>query len=435
MSMPSHAAAEYRRALRHLYDLQKFGMKLGLRNIRALLRSQGHPERAFPAVHVAGTNGKGSTSSFLASILTMSGYRTGLYTSPHLVRFNERIRIDGKPIGDDRLVRYAMEMRGEIDALKGTFFEATTAMAFRHFAEEKVDIAVIETGLGGRLDATNVLDPELALITRIALEHTEHLGGTLARIAREKAGIVKPGRPLLTGVREIEALHPILRRAEQTGSELFFPDPIVDAPELLDFDRMLFRIEREGRRRKYQAGLAGEHQAENAALAVAAARILAARGWRRISEGSIRGGLALVRVLTGLRGRLERFSAEPELLIDVAHNPDGFEAMLPAYARLRAPERTHLVFGLLANKDRERIGEILGRYPWKSIICTRPASAEGLPAEQLRDALRAVYPKAQSEPDVLRAVRRVTAKILPGESLLLAGSHYLVGDFLARRRR
>ncbi len=432
--MSMRGGEEYRSILRYLYDLQKFGMKLGLRNIRLLLRSQGNPERAFPAVHVAGTNGTGSTSSFLASILTMSGYRTGLYTSPHLARFNERIRIDGRPIEDGKLVRYASEMREKIDGLNGTFFEATTAMAFRHFAEEKVDIAVIETGLGGRLDATNVLDPELSIITRIALEHTEHLGGTLPLIAREKAGIVKRGKPLLTGVREIEALRPILRRAETTGSEVFFPDPIADAPAALDFDRTLFRIERDGRKRKYQAGLAGVHQAENAALAVAAARILAARGWKRIGEGSIRAGLALVRIIAGLRGRLERISADPEIVIDVAHNPDGFAAMLPAYARLRDPARTHLVIGLLANKDRERIARLLGAYPWKSVTCTRPASAEGLDARLLREALLPVFPGAQSEPDPLRAVGRIRRNISPGETLLLAGSHYLVGDFLARKR-
>ena len=191
----------FKHTLQSLYDLQMFGMKVGLQNIWALTDIFGHPELQFPCIHIAGTNGKRSTSSMIASILTASGYRTGLYTSPHLVHFSERIRIDGRAIPEREIVRYTKDMMPAIKKLQATFFEATTAMAFRYFADQSVDIAVIETGLGGRLDATNIVTPLLSVITNIGLDHTEHLGISLFAIAGEKGGIIKPFVPCIVGVK------------------------------------------------------------------------------------------------------------------------------------------------------------------------------------------------------------------------------------------
>ncbi len=189
----------YRRTLTYLYALQLRGMKLGLRNTRQLLRFLGDPHKTFPSIHLAGTNGKGSTSAFLASIMMEAGLRTGLYTSPHLVRFGERIRIDGKELSEERLVSYVRDLRRTIDSIGATFFEATTAIAFRYFADEHIDMGVIETGLGGRFDSTNVLVPVASVITTIGLDHTDVLGDTVEKIAKEKGGIIKPRVPVILG--------------------------------------------------------------------------------------------------------------------------------------------------------------------------------------------------------------------------------------------
>jgi len=194
------------RAVRDLAALEYFGMKAGLRNIRKIARELGDPQDSFQSVHIAGTNGKGSTAAMLAAILSASGYRTGLYTSPHLVSFTERIRIDGAPIGTRELDERIDEVMPLVRRTNGTFFEAATAVAFRHFAMQKVDVAVIETGLGGRLDATNIIGPAQCIITNIGLDHTAILGGTIGAIAREKGGIIKPGIPCITGATDLGAL-------------------------------------------------------------------------------------------------------------------------------------------------------------------------------------------------------------------------------------
>ncbi|MEX0601779.1 MAG: Mur ligase family protein, partial [Bacteroidota bacterium] len=210
----------YPETVRFLYRLQRSGMKFGLAGIHRLLDGLDNPERRFPAVHIAGTNGKGSTASIIASILSAAGYRTGLYTSPHLVDFRERIRINGKPIPKRDVVRLAGMLRPAIRKHKSTFFESVTALAFRYFAEKNVDVAVVETGLGGRLDATNVVNPVLTVITSISREHTEFLGNTLTSIAREKAGIIKPGVPCVVGVLPRKAVVAIRRRCRDQSAPL-----------------------------------------------------------------------------------------------------------------------------------------------------------------------------------------------------------------------
>ena len=226
--------SSYPETLAWLFSLQKFGIKLGLENIRGLLESCGNPQRSYPTVHVAGTNGKGSTSAFIASILMESGCRTGLYTSPHLTDFHERIRVDGVPISQDAIVRYSEELRVEADARKATFFEATTCMALRHFADEHVDVAVIETGLGGRLDSTNIIEPRVTVITSVGMEHTDLLGSTLADIAGEKAGIIKDGIPVVSGVTQREARDVIARAASERNAHLH--EVFIDARQTVSHD-------------------------------------------------------------------------------------------------------------------------------------------------------------------------------------------------------
>ncbi|HKZ47940.1 MAG TPA: Mur ligase family protein, partial [Thermoplasmata archaeon] len=259
---------DYEVFLREFYRLERFGIKLGLDVITDLLRRLGDPHDRFPAVHVTGTNGKGSVCAYLASILRAAGFRVGLYTSPHLVRFNERIRVNGEMIGDQDVMRLYGEIQPHMEAMAArnpvhhaTFFEVTTAMAFQYFAEQEVDIAVIEVGMGGRYDATNVIDPEVSVITRVGLEHTEHLGRTVRRIAREKAGIIKNGKPAVTV--EQEALPEIEARCRITGS------PLAVVGRDVRFERVRFdlggqtiRVENGGSR-EIEVSLLGRFQGEN----------------------------------------------------------------------------------------------------------------------------------------------------------------------------
>ncbi len=421
----------YSDAVGFLFGLQKFGIKLGLSNITGILEAWGEPHRAYPVVHLAGTNGKGSTSAFLASVLTEAGYRTGLYTSPHLYEFTERIRIDGIPVEFDTVARYAAELKPEIEGRRATFFEAATAMAFKHFQEGGADIAVIETGLGGRLDATNVVLPELSVITGIAMEHTEHLGASLEEIAREKAGIVKPGIPILVGILAETALNEIRAAACSKGSPLFFDTGPEEAPRFLDVEDMRFVRETFSRRQEFHSPLAGYHQSLNASLALASAEILAERGFRIDLQAAVR-GIAAVKSRTGIAGRLERISSKPETVIDAAHNPDGVRALLRTWLRLRAAENTHLVFGLLKSKDLDAVLDAVGTAEWASISSVDADMEELTKAEEIaaRAACRGLEIKASG--NVRSCMERKRAEAGESESILLFGSHYILGEFRPR---
>ncbi|MFQ5920212.1 MAG: bifunctional folylpolyglutamate synthase/dihydrofolate synthase, partial [Thermoplasmata archaeon] len=313
----------YEESLTYLYGLERLGVRLGLENVLDLLDRLGNPHETFPSVHVAGSKGKGSVCAFLDAILRKAGYRVGLYTSPHLVRFNERIRVDGETISDADVVRlaeairpHAEAMRARGEAFQPTFFEFTTALAFRYFQERAVDIAVVEVGMGGRLDATNVLRPLVAVITHIEREHTQYLGKTVRRIAREKAGIVKEGVPLWTV--DQEALGVIARRCEEVGAPL----------QVVGRDLRLERVANghegqtftlgDGERRTYRIPLLGIYQPENAALAYGALRSLEGAGWT-VGRRAIREGFGT----TDWPARFEVVSYAPTVVVDSTHTPDG----------------------------------------------------------------------------------------------------------------
>ncbi|RPH29218.1 bifunctional folylpolyglutamate synthase/dihydrofolate synthase, partial [bacterium] len=246
-------------------------MKLGLRNIRVLMKYAGHPERRFPSIHIAGTNGKGSTASFLASIAMEGGYKTGLYTSPHLLRFTERIKVNGVELSDERLVYYVEALRPAIEASRATFFEAATAVAFLYFADESVDLAVVETGLGGRFDATNIVVPVVSVITNVAFDHTEHLGNTLPKIAREKGGIIKAGVPVVTGTGDPQVLKVFQKIARRKNTRVYHIDRIARAVPVPGLRRRHAVRLAAGWMRGEEVfpGLPGEHQTANARLAIA----------------------------------------------------------------------------------------------------------------------------------------------------------------------
>ncbi len=357
-----------------LYGLTVHGIKLGLTNITELLHRIGDPQDSFRKIHVAGTDGKGSTCEMISSILRTSGVRTGLYTSPHIIEFNERISVDGENISDDELkimisvIKPVVEDMRE-DGMQCTFFEVTTALAFLYFKEKDVEYAVIEVGMGGRFDATNVIVPDVSIITRISMEHTEYLGDTIEKIAGEKAGIIKPGVPVVT-VNDGAPLDVITAKASDTGSEVIR----VKAPEEVSVfpDRTEFVY----RGKRYSVGIPGRYQAENAAMAVEAASCL--QFPERFTE-NIAEGLEKARWPC----RMQKLDDMP-IILDVTHTRAGSEALAENIAEIYG--KVTVVFGVLSDKDIDGIARNISAIASK-IIVTTPISDRSADIKAVENAV------------------------------------------------
>ncbi len=426
----------YQDTLRYLYALEYRGMKFGLRNIRVLVREAGHPERAFPSIHIAGTNGKGSTSAFLASAFTEAGYRTGLYTSPHLLRFTERIRIDGKEIDGHRLVEYVRRLRPLIEKTRATFFEATTCVAFLYFADEKVDVAVIETGLGGRLDATNVLRPLVSVITNVSLEHTELLGKTVRAIAREKGGIIKPSIPAVTGSTDPAVLKELRRRASLCGVRLRESPKTVSIVRHTGRKTVSFVSPRLAPGR-LNPGLAGNHQLQNAALALCTLDTLLGtpagrEGFGAVTSAVVRRAFERVVRNTGLRGRMESLGGlRRPVVLDVAHNPAGMRTLM-GELRKRGETDIVAVFGVMKDKDYlTMLGELAAATG--AVIAVAPAQKRALAASKLFRAGKGLGFNMVRGGSVASGIRKA-ARLTRGGVILITGSHYVVGEALRALR-
>lgn len=327
------------------------GIKPGLERITELCRGLGDPHLRLNTIHVAGTNGKGSTCSILASILIEAGYNVGLYTSPHVRRFNERIRINGAAISDEDVARLAVPLMQQAKSIGGTFFEVTTAMALQYFAEKRVDVAVIETGLGGRLDATNICMPIVSIITAIDYDHMEYLGTTLPQIAGEKAGIIKPSVPAVIGPNGSDACEVFERRAEATQSELIFAEDVVsvDVDAFYADLTMSVSVIRGDSRQYYVSELTGQHQAANISTAIAAVTVL--ERTFAIDEEDIRRGLRSIRRNSGILARTQVVATEPTCIVDVSHNAAGLHALVRTLMDTRVAGPLHVVFGAMSDKD------------------------------------------------------------------------------------
>ncbi len=405
-------------------------MKFGLRNTRSLLRALGNPHRKFQSIHIAGTNGKGSTSAFIASILQEAGYRTGLYTSPHLERFTERIRIDGKEISTRRLVTYAALLRPTIEKVHATFFEATTAIAFRYFADAGVDIAVVETGLGGRLDSTNVLKPLASVITSIGLDHMDILGSTIKKIAREKGGIIKPGRPVISTVARSGAEKVLQRIARERGS-LYLAAPTLvparfntdGAPAVIRFAGGILKGE------SANPGLQGKHQFRNLQAAVTAVTVLQRAGrLKRITAKNVVRGLEAVRENTGIRGRYEIIeSRKGRMILDVAHNPDGIRALVDLI-KARRDFPFLIVFGVMKDKNYKRMLQLLREISGR-MIAVAPHGERALPVDDLVGAAKLRGFRTTKSNSVIEGVTLARA-MANGRTVLIGGSHYVVAEAL-----
>jgi dihydrofolate synthase/folylpolyglutamate synthase len=412
-----------------LSRLEALGIKLGLERARALLTRMGDPQRRFPAVLVAGTNGKGSTSAFLAAIAQAAGYRTGLYTSPHLETVEERLRIDGRTIEPGRFGRILENLVGLAERETGvppTYFEAVTLAAFQWFAEERVDLAVVEVGLGGRLDATNLCDPILSLITPIGFDHQEYLGDTLAAIAREKAGILRSGKPALAWTEEPEAADAIREAAAEIGADLrLAPEEVrIEAIEPIEpggWTGQRVRLATPIRSYDLEIALLGAHQAINLGLAVRAAEILMELGFDRIDADAIREGAAACR----WPGRLEAIDLPGgrRVLLDAAHNEAGARVLAEFLNRMGRP--VDLLFGVLADKDYAGMLALLAPRA-RRIVLTTPASPRAKDPTELAVLLAGHPGEVFVEPDRERALDRALA--LGGEILVACGSIFLIGE-------
>lgn len=409
----------YQDTLQYLYDstpmFQQVGgtaYKEGLYNTLALDEHLEHPHRQFRTIHVAGTNGKGSCSHTLAAILQTAGYRTGLYTSPHLIDFRERIRVNGHPIPEEYVIQFVEKERPFFEPLHPSFFELTTAMAFRYFADERVDVAIIEVGLGGRLDCTNIIRPDLCIITNISLDHTQFLGNTLKQIAGEKAGIIKSGIPVVIGETTNET-RPVF---EQKAHEVHAPIYFAEENDREDYPGI-------------ECELKGIYQKKNTRTLLTALPLLKEAGYR-IDEQYVRQGFAHVVELTGLMGRWQKLQDAPALVCDTGHNVGGI-TYIAEQLRHQTYHKLHIVIGMVNDKD---IRGVLALLPQEaSYYFTRASVKRALPAENLASLAAEAGLQGLCYPDVPSAVRAAQEKSLPEDFIFVGGSTFIVADLLTNR--
>lgn len=410
---------DYQNTLAYLYNsvpmFQRVGSsayKEGLENTKILDEHFGHPHHEFRTIHVAGTNGKGSCSHTLAAILQEAGYRVGLYTSPHLVDFRERIRINGQTIPEEYVVGFVEKERSFFEPLHPSFFELTTAMAFRYFADEKVDVAVIEVGLGGRLDCTNIIRPDLCIITNISFDHTQFLGNTLAKIAGEKAGIIKGGIPVVIGETTPETKPVFLNKAEEADAPIFF----AEENDREDYPGVEFELK-------------GLYQKKNARTILTALPLLKEAGYC-IDGQSVHNGFAHVCELTGLTGRWQKLQDAPTLICDTGHNVGGITYIVEQL-RQQTYRQLHIIIGMVNDKD---ISGVLALLPKEATYYFTKASVQrALPENELHQLATAAGLQGSCYPDVPAAVRAAQEKSLPEDLIFVGGSSFIVADLLANR--
>ena len=424
---------DYQETLTYLYNsaplFQHIGQgayKEGLDNTYALDEHFGHPHRKYHTIHIAGTNGKGSCSHTLAAILQAAGYKTGLYTSPHLIDFRERIRVNGIPVSKEYVIDFVEQHRHFFEPLHPSFFELTTAMAFRYFAEQEVDIAVIEVGLGGRLDCTNIITPDLCVITNISFDHIQFLGDTLAEIASEKAGIIKRGIPVIIGETTAET-RPVFRSKADS----------VHAPVIFAEEELLLKSfsRNEDGTYLYQTAdyenltgeLGGLCQLKNTNTLLSAIRQLRKSGYQ-LNEKDVRQGFAHVCEQTGLMGRWQQLSEKPTIVCDTGHNTGGMQYIVEQLKR-QTYQTLRIVIGMVNDKD---INGVLAMLPKKAQYYFTQASVKrALPADQMKEAAANFGLQGESYPNVASAVRAARQEASDKDFIFVGGSTFIVADLLS----
>ncbi len=427
---------QYSEALDYLYSrlpvFHRIGpkaLKPGLGNTLALCGALGNPQFSFRSIHVAGTNGKGSTSHMLASVYQAAGYRVGLYTSPHLKSFTERIRLNGQPMGEAEVARFVTAHQALIERVEPSFFEVTVAMAFDFFAREAVDVAIVEVGLGGRLDSTNVITPLLSVITNIGYDHTDVLGETLPLIAAEKAGIIKSGVPVVVGETHPETEAVFRETAALANAPIQFADQVYTVRDqgISNGLRDIAVHTRLSSPMRYQLDLPGGYQLRNLPAVLAA--VAGLQDLLPVSESACQRGLATVISSTGLKGRFQIIGRLPVVIADTAHNPPGLQALFGAVDAFRpsaSPATLRIIMGLVADKDR---AAILACLPREAIYYFCQAQTpRSLPAETLRTEAADVGLSGSAYADVNTALAAAEASAAPDDLLVITGSNYIIAE-------
>lgn len=401
--------------------------KADLNNIRLLAALLSNPEKKFKSIHIAGTNGKGSTSHMLAAVLQKAGFKTGLYTSPHLYDFRERIRINGQLIPENIVTEFTKRIQPAIDELEPSFFEITVAMAFEWFAKESVDFAVIETGLGGRLDSTNIIIPVLSVITNISYDHMDLLGDTLQKIAFEKAGIIKAGVPVVIGEDQDESREVFLKIAKENRSPIHFASKNRFPGEWKTDGRFLYVQLTEthnNNKKSFVLDLPGLYQLKNIATVAEVVSILNQKGYH-ITDSAMQQGLKQVKSLTGLHGRWDILHENPLVITDVAHNEEGMKAIANQIENT-SHEELHIIIGMVKDKA---IENILRHLPTMAkYYFTRAQIPRALPETELMSRASALGHKGKSFPHVKQALEEAVLNAGPKDLLLICGSVFLVGE-------
>lgn len=419
----------YNEALEYIHGTYKFGSKLGLENIRELLRRLGNPQNEFKYVHVAGTNGKGSVTAMISNILHEGGYRVGTFVSPYLENFTERIQVDLKEISRQELAHITQRVKREVDGMVAsgfnhpTEFEVVTAIGLLYFARERVDIAVVEVGLGGRLDATNVVDdPLISVITSIGFDHMDILGNTLGKIAYEKAGIIKEGRPVVSYPQLEEASDTIKRIAGERGSPLYevSAEQVLPREVSLEGNRFDFRFE-DRVYKDLRLNLIGEHQLKNAATAITAIEIIRDFGVS-IPRQAIYEGL----LKTKWPGRLEKVHENPRVIIDGAHNGAGADALAHTMDTYFEGDEVILVLGILGDKEVEAIISRICPLA-RTVILTKPHNPRAMDPNKLAEKVLKYKDEVIIEPDIIKAIDKAMDLAKDKGMVLICGSLYLVG--------
>ncbi len=424
---------DYQQALKYIYQLNKYGIKLGLENIFYLLSLLGNPQEKLKIIHIAGTNGKGSTAVIISSILQAAGFKVGLYTSPHLVDFNERMKINGKNISSSKVVELLERIKPFIkktakakDCRHPTFFEVITAMAFLYFYEEKVDFLVLEVGLGGRLDATNVCNPLLSVITRIDYDHMDKLGNSLKEIAREKGGIIKSGKVVISSKQYKTVKNELRKIAKEKETEIFFIDEKINIRLIkADINGISFNLKGlYGEFKNLFLSLIGKHQLENAATAIGVIETLKINGFK-ITTHAIREGLKRVK----WEGRLEIIQEKPLIIMDGAHNPNGIKKIKKALKEIFSYQRLILILAIFSDKDYSKIIQIISPIA-NLLITSQSKNPRATPSEIIaQEAKRFINQDRIKITKTIPQAIKYALKIAHQDDLIcLTGSLYTVGE-------
>jgi dihydrofolate synthase/folylpolyglutamate synthase len=402
--------------------------KADLSNTVELCKRLGDPQHNFKTVHIAGTNGKGSTSHMLAAVLQLAGYKTGLYTSPHLKDFRERIRVSGEMISEQSVIDFVVDHTKDFEEIQPSFFEMTVGLAFDIFAKEQIDIAVIETGLGGRLDSTNIITPLLSIITNIGWDHMNILGDTLQLIAAEKAGIIKPNIPVIIGEKQEETADIFIRKAEKENAPISFASDdwqimATDIDELLDVQATHHSSLAT---QNLQLDLTGSYQLKNLATVLSAITELRKQGFI-ITDNHIKLALRQIKTLTGLHGRWETLSNDPLTICDTGHNPEGIQEVLKNIARIKY-KQLHFVIGMVNDKDGSKV---LAMLPKDAIyyFC-RPDIPRGLEAESLKQKAESFQLVGEAYPSVKDALASAQKNAKEGDLVFVGGSTFVVAEVI-----